>query len=47
MQHIFNVVDRIMVLRLGKLVTVQNVHEIPATDIVKYITGSHKFTGRV
>lgn len=47
MQHIFNVVDRIMVLRLGKLVTVQNVHDITATDIVNYITGSDKFTERV
>lgn len=42
MQHIFSVVDRIMVLRLGKLVTVQNVHNVTATDIVKYITGSEK-----
>jgi len=47
MQHIFNVVDRIMALMLGKLVTVQNVHDTTATDVVKYITGSHKFAERV
>ena len=42
MQHIFNIVDRIMVLRKGKLVTVQDASKITATDIVKYITGAEE-----
>ncbi|MHB8278531.1 MAG: ATP-binding cassette domain-containing protein [Candidatus Humimicrobiaceae bacterium] len=47
MQHIFSVVDRIMVLRLGKLITIQNAHDITATDIVKYITGADKVFEKV
>ncbi|MCL5985481.1 MAG: ATP-binding cassette domain-containing protein [Actinobacteria bacterium] len=47
MQHIFSVVDRIMVLRRGKLITVQNAHEVTSNDIVKYITGSDKVVERV
>ena len=47
MQHIFSVVDRIMVLRRGKLVTVQDVHCVNAADIVKYITGAEEVTERV
>jgi|AntAceMinimDraft_17_1070374.scaffolds.fasta_scaffold04675_6 ABC-type sugar transport system ATPase subunit len=47
MQHIFNVVDKIMVLRRGKLITVQNVHDVTATDIIKYITGAEKVIERV
>ncbi|MHB8279192.1 MAG: ATP-binding cassette domain-containing protein [Candidatus Humimicrobiaceae bacterium] len=42
MQHIFNLVDRIMVLRRGKLITVQNAHEANVNDIVKYITGAEE-----
>src|SRR4030042_1670442 len=38
MQHLFSVVDRIMVLRRGKKITVQNVHDVTGTDIVKFIT---------
>ncbi len=40
LQHIFSVVDRIMVLRRGKLIVVKNAHEVTADDVVKYITGS-------
>ena len=47
MQHIFSVVDRVMVLRRGKLITVQNISEVTATDIVKYITGSDKVFERI
>lgn len=47
MQHIFSVVDRIMVLRRGKLVTVQDAHEVAASDIIKYITGAEKVIERV
>lgn len=47
MQHIFSVVDRIMVLRRGKLVTVQDVHDVTATDIIKYITGAEEVIERV
>jgi len=47
MQHIFSVVDRIMVLRRGKVVTVQSIHEVTATDIVKYITGSDRVLERI
>ena len=39
LQHIFSIVDRIMVLRRGKLVTIQNSQDVTANDIVKYITG--------
>ena len=47
MQHIFSVVDRIMVLRRGELVTVQDVHDVTATDIIKYITGAEEVIERV
>jgi len=47
MQHLFSIVDRIMVLRRGKLVTVQDVHDVTATDIVKYITGAEEVIERV
>jgi fructose transport system ATP-binding protein len=47
MQHIFSVVDRIMVLRRGKLITVQNIHDVTATDIIKYITGAEEVIERV
>jgi ABC-type sugar transport system ATPase subunit len=42
MQHIFKMVDRIMVLRRGKLVTVRDVHDVSSDDIVKCITGSEE-----
>jgi len=47
MQHVFSVVDRIMVLRRGKLITVQDAHKVTATDIVKYITGAESVIERV
>jgi len=47
MQHIFTVVDRIQVLRRGKFITVQNVHDVTTTDIVKYITGAEKVIEKV
>lgn len=47
MQHVFSIVDRIMVLRRGKKITVQNVHDVTATDIVKYITGAETVIERV
>ena len=47
MQHIFSVVDRIMVLRRGKLITVQDAHKVTASDIIKYITGAEKVIERV
>ena len=40
LQHIFNVVDRIMVLRRGEKVGVRNKHEITASKIVSMITGA-------
>ncbi len=46
MQHIFNIVDRIMVLRRGKLITVQDARKITAHDIVKYITGAEEVIKR-
>jgi len=39
LQHIFSLVDRIMVLRRGEKVGVVNVHDINADDIVGMITG--------
>lgn len=39
MQHIFNVCDRIEVLRRGEFITVQEASEVTINDIVKYITG--------
>ncbi len=47
MQHIFSVVDRIQVLRRGKLITVQDAHKVTTDDIVKYITGAEKVIERV
>jgi len=47
MQHIFSVVDRIMVLRRGELITVQDAHNVTASDIVKYITGAEEVIERV
>lgn len=47
MQHLFSIVDRIMVLRRGKFITVQDVHEVSANDIIKYITGSEEVIERV
>lgn len=47
MQHLFSVVDRIMVLRRGKKITVQNVHEVTGNDIVKYITGAETIIEKV
>lgn len=40
LQHIFSIVDRIMILRRGKRVDIVNAHEVTADDIVKKITGS-------
>ncbi len=40
MQHIFTIVDRIMVVRKGKMITIQDARKVTATDIVKYITGA-------
>ena len=40
LQHIFRIVNRIMVLRRGKNVCVKNVHEVCANDIVSLITGA-------
>ena len=39
LQHVFSIVDRIMVLRKGKKVAIKNAHEVSADDIVKLITG--------
>ncbi|HSQ77623.1 MAG TPA: ATP-binding cassette domain-containing protein [Nitrospirota bacterium] len=47
MQHLFSVVDRIMVLRSGKRITVQNVHDVTGNDIVKYITGAETIIEKV
>lgn len=47
MQHVFSIVDRILVLRRGKLITVQNVHDVTANDIIKYITGAEQVIERV
>ena len=47
MQHVFSIVDRIMVLRRGKLITVQDVHDVTATDIIKHITGAEEVIERV
>lgn len=40
LQHVFSIVDRIMVLRRGKRVGVVNVRDVNADDIVSMITGS-------
>jgi len=40
LQHIFSIVDRIMVLRKGKRVGLKNAHEVTVEDIVKLITGT-------
>jgi len=40
LQHIFSIVDRIMVLRRGKRVGIRNAHEVSADDIVSMITGA-------
>jgi len=47
MQHMLSVVDRVMVLRRGKLITVQDVHDVTATDIIKCITGAEEVIERV
>lgn len=47
MQHILSVVDRVMVLRRGKLITAQDVHDVTATDIIKCITGAEEVIERV
>lgn len=47
LQHIFSIVDRIMVLRRGKLITVQDVHKVTVNDVVKYITGAEKVIEKV
>ena len=43
----FSIVDRIMVLRRGKLVTVQDAHKVTADDVVKYITGSKEVVKKI
>ncbi len=40
MQHVFEVVDRILVLRQGENVAVKNIHETNFDEIVSLITGS-------
>ena len=40
LQHVFKIVDRIMVLRQGKKVGIKNTHEVKAADIVSMITGA-------
>jgi fructose transport system ATP-binding protein len=40
LQHIFRIVDRIMVLRRGERVDIKDVHEVSAGDIVKLMTGA-------
>ena len=40
LQHIFNIVDRIMVLRNGEKVGIRNAHETNADEIVSMITGA-------
>jgi ABC-type sugar transport system ATPase subunit len=40
LQHVFSIVDRIMVLRHGEKVGVVNVHETTAEDVVAMITGA-------
>jgi len=41
LQHIFSIVDRIMVLRRGEKVGIKNVHQTNADEIVSMITGAH------
>ena len=40
LQHVFRVVDRIMVLRRGEKVGIKKAHETTADEIVKMITGA-------
>ncbi|MHB8278963.1 MAG: ATP-binding cassette domain-containing protein [Candidatus Humimicrobiaceae bacterium] len=40
LQHVFNLVDRIFVLRMGERVGVVNAHETSADEIVSMITGA-------
>jgi len=42
LQQMFSVVDRIMVIRRGKLVAVKDANQVSADDVVKYITGSEE-----
>ena len=39
LQHVFKIVDRIMVLRRGERVCLVNVHDVTADDVVSMITG--------
>lgn len=47
LQHIFNIVDRIMVIRRGKKVGEREVHETDADEIVKMITGANVILEKV
>lgn len=40
LQHVFSIVDRIMVLRRGQRIGIRNAHEASADEIVSLITGA-------
>jgi len=40
LQHVFNLVDRIMILRMGERVATVNAHETTADEVVSMITGA-------
>jgi ABC-type sugar transport system ATPase subunit len=46
LQHVFKIVDRIMILRLGEVVGILNTHETEADEVVSMITGA-KFIKKV
>ena len=42
LEHIFNIVDRILILRRGEKVGVCNIKEVSSSEIVSMITGAHQ-----
>ena len=42
LQQLFSIVDRIMVLRRGKLVAVRDTSQVTTDEVVKFITGSEE-----
>jgi fructose transport system ATP-binding protein len=47
LQHVFSLVDRIMILRRGDFIDVKDVHETTAEEIVSQITGAGEYYERV
>jgi len=47
LQHVFSLVDRVMVLRRGKCVGVKNIHKTKYSEIVTMITGAEEYQERI